>query len=52
MATLIPDNPSQPKPTGLSEKLRGYWEIMRFHKPIGTWLLAAPTVWALSLIHI
>ena len=49
MATLIPDNPSQPKPTGLSEKLRGYWEIMRFHKPIGTWLLAAPTVWALVI---
>jgi len=32
-------------------KLRGYWEVMRFHKPIGTFLLAAPTAWALAIAN-
>jgi len=30
-------------------KWQGLWELMRFHKPIGTWLLAAPTAWALVI---
>lgn len=49
MTTPFPDNPSQPDPSELGGKVRGYWEIMRFHKPIGTWLLAAPTAWALVI---
>jgi 4-hydroxybenzoate polyprenyltransferase len=32
-------------------KLRGLWEIMRFHRPIGTFLLAAPTAWALVIAN-
>jgi len=49
MATPLSDNPSQPDPGDLPSKARGYWEIMRFDKPIGTWLLAAPTIWALVI---
>ena len=32
-------------------KLLGLWEIMRFDKPIGTFLLAAPTAWALLIAN-
>ena len=39
----------QPGPQELPGKARGLLELMRFHKPIGTWLLAAPTAWALIL---
>lgn len=27
--------------------LAAYWRLMRFHRPIGIWLLAWPTAWAL-----
>lgn len=37
----------------LTERLRdpwlAYWQLMRFDKPIGTWLLLWPTLWALWL---
>lgn len=39
---------SHPEP-GPVNKWLGLWQLMRFHKPIGTWLLAAPTAWALVL---
>jgi len=32
-------------------KAQGLWQIMRFDKPIGTWLLAAPTAWALVIAN-
>ena len=32
-------------------KLRGFLEVMRFDKPIGTFLLAAPTAWALLIAN-
>lgn len=32
-----------------SNKLRAYWELMRFHRPIGILLLLWPTWWALWL---
>lgn len=35
----------------MSTKLRGFWEVMRFDKPIGTFLLAAPTAWALAIAN-
>ncbi len=35
----------------VQSKARGLWEIMRFDKPIGTWLLAAPTAWALVIAN-
>jgi len=30
-------------------RLRPYWQLMRADKPIGTWLLAWPTLWALLI---
>ena len=39
---------SHPEP-GPVNKWLGLWQLMRFHKPIGTWLLAAPTAWSLVL---
>lgn len=30
-----------------SERLGLYWRLMRFHRPIGIWLLLWPTLWAL-----
>ncbi len=35
----------------ISTKIRGFWEVMRFDKPIGTFLLAAPTAWALAIAN-
>lgn len=32
-------------------KWRGLFELMRFHKPIGTFLLMAPTLWGLVLAN-
>jgi len=32
-------------------KAQALWQIMRFDKPIGTWLLAAPTAWALVIAN-
>ncbi|MFT6791281.1 MAG: 4-hydroxybenzoate polyprenyltransferase [Cellvibrionaceae bacterium] len=31
------------------KSIRPYWELMRFHKPIGIWLLLWPTWWGLWL---
>ena len=36
---------------GASSKWRAALEIMRFDKPIGTFLLAAPTLWGLALAN-
>lgn len=33
----------------LTERSATYWELMRFHRPIGTLLLLWPTLWALWL---
>jgi len=35
----------------IGTKMRGFWEVMRFDKPIGTFLLAAPTTWALAIAN-
>lgn len=35
----------------INTKIRGFWEVMRFDKPIGTFLLAAPTAWALAIAN-
>lgn len=35
----------------IGTKMRGFWEVMRFDKPIGTFLLAAPTAWALAIAN-
>lgn len=32
-------------------RIKPYWELMRFHKPIGTLLLLWPTLWALWVAH-
>lgn len=40
---------AQPESPRSDSKLQGLWRLMRFHKPIGTWLLAAPTTWALLI---
>ncbi len=31
------------------KKIPHYWQLMRFHRPIGIWLLLWPTLWALWL---
>ncbi len=31
------------------KQLKSYWYLMRWHKPIGVWLLLWPTLWALWL---
>ena len=49
MTSPLEQTSMQPDSPDLSEKARGLLELMRFHKPIGTWLLAAPTTWALAL---
>jgi len=49
MTSPLPQSSLQPGPQELPGKTRGLLELMRFHKPIGTWLLAAPTAWALIL---
>lgn len=36
-------------PPGTGEKLRLYAQLIRFDKPIGTWLLLWPTLWALAI---
>ena len=36
-------------PPGTSEKLRLYAQLIRFDKPIGTWLLLWPALWALAI---
>lgn len=41
-------NPSSPSPSG---KWQGAIEIMRFDKPIGAFLLLAPTLWGLVLAN-
>ena len=46
MTSNIANSHPEPEPVN---KWLGFWELMRFHKPIGTWLLAAPTAWALVL---
>ena len=33
----------------LSTTLGHYWRLMRFHRPVGIWLLLWPTLWALWL---
>ena len=38
-------------PYGASSKWRAAFEIMRFDKPIGTFLLAAPTLWGIALAN-
>lgn len=38
-------------PRTTREKLRAFAQIMRFDKPIGTYLLLAPTLWALVLAN-
>ena len=43
-------SPTAPQPP-VSGKLRGALEIMRFHKPIGTFLLMAPTLWGVILAN-
>lgn len=35
----------------LSLKIRAYWQLMRFHRPVGIFLLLWPTLWALWLAH-
>ena len=49
MTSSVPSPSAQPEPPGSDSKLQGLWRLMRFHKPIGTWLLAAPTTWALII---
>jgi len=36
-------------PPGIGEKLRLYAQLIRFDKPIGTWLLLWPALWALAI---
>lgn len=36
-----------PKPTSVCDRLRIYWRLMRFDRPIGTLLLLWPALWAL-----
>ena len=49
MNSSVPSPSAQPESPGSDSKLQGLWRLMRFHKPIGTWLLAAPTTWALII---
>jgi 4-hydroxybenzoate polyprenyltransferase len=49
MTSSAPSPSAQPESPGSDSKLQGLWRLMRFHKPIGTWLLAAPTTWALII---
>ena len=49
MTSSVPSPSAQPEPPGSDSKLQGLWRLMRLHKPIGTWLLAAPTTWALII---
>ena len=49
MTSSVPSPSAQPESPGSDSKLQGLWRLMRFHKPIGTWLLAAPTTWALII---
>ena len=49
MTPSAPSPSAQPEPPGSDSKLQGLWRLMRFHKPIGTWLLAEPTTWALII---
>ncbi|MBT3458971.1 MAG: 4-hydroxybenzoate octaprenyltransferase, partial [Halieaceae bacterium] len=49
MTPSVPSPSAQPESPGSDSKLQGLWRLMRFHKPIGTWLLAAPTTWALII---
>jgi 4-hydroxybenzoate polyprenyltransferase len=49
MTPSAPSPSAQPESPGSDSKLQGLWRLMRFHKPIGTWLLAAPTTWALII---
>ena len=49
MTSSAPSPSTQPESSNSDSKLRGFWLLMRFHKPIGTWLLAAPTTWALVI---
>ena len=49
MTSSAPSPSTQPESPSSDSKLQGLWRLMRFHKPIGTWLLAAPTTWALII---
>lgn len=49
MTSTVPSPSTQHESPHSDSKLRGLWLLMRFHKPIGTWLLAAPTTWALII---
>jgi 4-hydroxybenzoate polyprenyltransferase len=49
MTSSAPSPSAQPESPSSDSKLQGLWRLMRFHKPIGTWLLAAPTTWALII---
>lgn len=49
MTSTVPSPSTQHESPRSDSKLRGLWLLMRFHKPIGTWLLAAPTTWALII---
>lgn len=46
---MAPGNPASNP--AQANKIRGLLEIMRFDKPIGTYLLAAPTAWALVIAN-
>jgi 4-hydroxybenzoate polyprenyltransferase len=54
MAAVSPDlslNPPRPREAPfshrLSRRIEEYWELARFNRPIGTWLLLWPALWAL-----
>jgi 4-hydroxybenzoate polyprenyltransferase len=45
------ESPQHPTDHPVASPLLGYLQLMRFDKPIGTYLLFAPTLWALILAH-
>jgi 4-hydroxybenzoate polyprenyltransferase len=45
----LPDLGLAALPPNLGVKLRLYAQLIRFDKPIGTWLLLWPTLWALAI---
>src|SRR4051812_9894792 len=54
MAVVTPDLPLAPPKTReapffhrISRRIDEYWQLARFNRPVGTWLLLWPALWAL-----
>lgn len=44
-----PARPARPPAAPLWPRIRPYWELMRWHRPVGVFLLLWPVLWALWL---